>query len=143
MQRLRAISNSFYHSVGGEINGTHNRTDFDLTRHQNTEGPKCTIADKSTNEKFIPYIIESTSWSARTVLARICGTHDEEDFGRRKNDTRVVFTLPFKPAVAAYHKAAVLPLSKLVKVRSKINDVLPQSMERQLASRVNVCGIGD
>ena len=74
----------------GEINGTHNRTDFDLTRHQEYSGQKMDYLDPETNEKFIPYIIEST-------------------YGLEKNDTRVVLHL--SPVVAPY-KAAVLPLSK-------------------------------
>ena len=38
----------------GEINGTHNRTDFDLTRHQEYSGQKMDYLDPETNEKFIP-----------------------------------------------------------------------------------------
>ena len=93
----------------GEINGTHNRTDFDLTRHQEYSGQKMDYLDPSTNEKFIPYIIESTYGLDRTVLALLCEAYDEEVLDAEKNDTRVVLHL--SPAVAPY-KAAVLPLSK-------------------------------
>lgn len=93
----------------GEINGTHNRTDFDLTRHQEYSGQKMDYLDPATNEKFIPYIIESTYGLDRTVLALLCEAYDEELLDAEKNDTRVVLHL--SPAVAPY-KAAVLPLSK-------------------------------
>ncbi len=93
----------------GEINGTHNRTDFDLTRHQEYSGQKQEYLDPETNEKFIPYIIESTYGLDRTVLALICEAYDEEVIDEEKNDTRVVLHL--SPVVAPY-KAAVLPLSK-------------------------------
>ena len=56
----------------GEINGTHNRTDFDLKRHQEYSGKNLEYLDPETNEKFIPYIIESTYGLDRTVLALLC-----------------------------------------------------------------------
>ena len=62
----------------GEINGTHNRTDFDLTRHQEYSGQKMDYLDPETNEKFIPYIIESTYGLDRTVLALLCEALSEE-----------------------------------------------------------------
>ena len=93
----------------GEINGPHNRTDFDLTRHQEYSGQKMDYLDPETNEKFIPYIIESTYGLDRTVLALLCEAYDEEIIDAEKNDTRVVLHL--SPVVAPY-KAAVLPLSK-------------------------------
>ena len=93
----------------GEINGTHNRTDFDLSRHQEYSGQKMDYLDPETNEKFIPYIIESTYGLDRTVLALLCEAYDVEMLDEAKNDSRVVLHLP--PAMAPY-KAAVLPLSK-------------------------------
>lgn len=93
----------------GEINGTHNRTDFDLTRHQEYSGQKMDYLDPETNEKFIPYIIESTYGLDRTVLALLCEAYDEEVIDAEKNDTRVVLHL--HPALAPF-KACVLPLSK-------------------------------
>ena len=93
----------------GEINGTHNRTDFDLTRHQEYSGTNMSYLDPETNERFIPYIIESTYGLDRTVLALICEAYDEEVIDAEKNDVRTVLHL--SPAVAPY-KCAVLPLSK-------------------------------
>ena len=93
----------------GEVNGTHNRTNFDLTRHQEYSGQKMDYLDPETNEKFIPFIIESTYGLDRTVLALLCEAYDEEVIDAEKNDTRVVLHL--NPAIAPF-KAAVLPLSK-------------------------------
>ncbi len=93
----------------GEINGTHNRTNFDLTRHQEYSGQRMDYLDPDTNERFIPFIIESTYGLDRTVLALLCEAYDEEVIDAEKNDTRVVLHL--SPAVAPF-KAAVLPLSK-------------------------------
>ena len=65
--------------------------------------------DPETNEKFIPFIIESTYGLDRTVLALLSEAYDEEVLDAEKNDVRVVLRL--NPAIAPY-KAAVLPLSK-------------------------------
>ena len=93
----------------GEINGTHNRTDFDLKRHQEYSGQKLEYIDPFTSERFVPYIIESTYGLDRTVLALLCEAYDEEVVDAEKNDVRVVLHL--HPSVAPI-KAAVLPLSK-------------------------------
>ena len=93
----------------GEINGTHNRTNFDLTRHQEYSGQKMEYLDPYTNERYIPYIIESTYGLDRTVLALLCEAYDEEVIDAEKNDVRTVLHL--HPAMAPI-KCAVLPLSK-------------------------------
>lgn len=93
----------------GEINGTHNRTDFDLTRHQEYSGANMSYLDPETGDRFIPYIIESTYGLDRTVLALLCEAYDEEVIDAEKNDVRTVLHL--SPVVAPY-KCAVLPLSK-------------------------------
>lgn len=93
----------------GEVNGTHNRTDFDLTRHQEYSGQKIEYMDPVTNEKFVPFIIESTYGLDRTVLALLCEAYDEETVDAEKGDVRVVLHL--HPALAPI-KCGILPLSK-------------------------------
>lgn len=104
-------------SIGwGEINGTHNRTNYDLSRHQEFSGIKQEYLDPETNEKFIPYIIESTYGLDRTVLAVLCQAYEEEKIA--EGDVRTVLHL--HPAIAPY-KMAILPLSK--KLSDKANDL--------------------
>ena len=91
----------------GEINGTHNRTDYDLSRHQEYSGRSMEYLDEETNEKYIPYIIESTVGLDRAVLAVLCEAYDEEEM--EDGTTRTVLHL--NPKVAPY-KVSVLPLSK-------------------------------
>src|SRR5574344_935404 len=62
----------------GEINGTHNRTNFDLTRHQEFSGERQEYIDPESNEKYIPYIIESTYGVDRTVLAVLFDSYNKE-----------------------------------------------------------------
>lgn len=106
----------------GEINGTHNRTDFDLTQHQKFSGVKQEYLDPTTNEKYIPYIIESTYGLDRTVLAILFEAYEEEAL---EKETRVV--MHFKPYLAPF-KACILPLSKqLSEKANELYDKLSKS----------------
>lgn len=91
----------------GEVNGTHNRTDYDLKRHEEYSGISHTYLDPETNEKYIPYIIESTYGLDRTVLALLFESYDIEEL--EDGETREVLRL--KPFLAPY-KISVLPLIK-------------------------------
>ena len=91
----------------GEVNGTHNRTDYDLSRHQEYSGRSMEYLDPETNEKYIPYIIESTYGLDRTVLALLFDAYHEDEL--EDGSTREVLSL--HPYLAPY-KVAVLPLVK-------------------------------
>ena len=91
----------------GEINGTHDRTNYDLSQHQEYSGKSMEYLDPETNEKYIPYVVESTVGLDRTVLAVLCEAYDEETLD--DGSTREVMRL--KPYLAPY-KVAVLPLVK-------------------------------
>ena len=93
----------------GELWGIADRTDFDLTRHQETSGKSLEYFDPTTNEKYLPYVIEPSLGADRVALAFLCDAYDEEVVDEAKNDKRTVLRL--HPALAPY-KAAVLPLSK-------------------------------
>ena len=91
----------------GELWGVADRTDFDLTQHQNVSGESMEYTDPFTNEKYIPYVVEPSLGADRVTLAFLVEAYDEEEVG--EGDTRVVMHL--HPALAPF-KAAVLPLSK-------------------------------
>ena len=93
----------------GELWGVADRTDYDLTQHQNTSGKDLTYFDPETGEHVIPYVIEPSLGVERTVLAVLSDAYDEEVVDEAKGDVRVVLRL--SPALAPF-KAAVLPLSK-------------------------------
>ena len=90
----------------GELWGIADRTDYDLSRHQEVSGENMDYMDPMTNEKFIPYVVEPSLGADRMALAFLCNAYEEEQL---ENDTRVVLHL--HPALAPY-KAAVLPLQK-------------------------------
>lgn len=91
----------------GELWGIADRTNYDLTQHQNVSGEDMSYFDDSKNEKYIPYVIEPSLGVERLFLAVLCGAYDEEEIG--EGDVRTV--LHFHPALAPV-KIGVLPLSK-------------------------------
>ena len=91
----------------GELWGIASRTDFDLKAHQNQSGKSLEYFDPTSNERYIPYVIEPSLGADRVALAFLCEAYDEEQIG--ENDSRIV--MRFHPAIAPI-KAAVLPLSK-------------------------------
>lgn len=99
----------------GEINGTHNRTDFDLKKHQEYSGKKMVFFDEQTKEHYIPYIVESTYGLDRIVLAIMLESLVEEEI--ENNKTRIVMKI--NPVLAPI-KVNVLPLiNKRHKEKSK------------------------
>lgn len=108
----------------GEINGTHNRTNYDLSRHQEYSGISQEYLDPDTNERYIPYIIESTYGLDRTVLAVLFQSYEEETL--EDGTTRDV--MHFKPSLAPY-KVAILPLVKKyhAEYAMKLKDKLSKS----------------
>ena len=100
----------------GELWGIADRTDYDLTQHQNHSGKSLEYFDQEANERYIPYVVEPSLGADRVALAFLCDAYDEEKLDEK--DTRVVLRL--HPALAPY-KAAVLPLSK--KLNGKAQEV--------------------
>jgi glycyl-tRNA synthetase len=88
----------------GEIEGIHNRTDFDLSRHEEYSGKSLKYFDEEAKEKFIPYIIETSAGASRSFMAFLIDAYYEEIV---RDETRSV--LKFHPRLAPI-KAAVLPL---------------------------------
>ena len=91
----------------GELWGVADRTDYDLSQHQNHSGKDMTYFDQETGEHYIPYVIEPSLGADRVALAFLVDAYDEEELA--EGDVRTVLHL--HPALAPI-KAAVLPLSK-------------------------------
>ena len=102
----------------GELWGVADRTDYDLTQHQNTSGKDLSYFDPETNERYIPYVVEPSLGVERSVLAVLCDAYDEEVIDAEKNDVRTVMHV--HPALAPI-KAAILPLSK--KLSDKASEI--------------------
>ncbi len=100
-----------------ELEGIHNRTNYDLTRHQQYSGKKLEYLDEDTKEKYIPYIIETSVGLDRTLLAVLCDAYYSEVV---KGEERVI--LRFNSKIAPI-QVAFFPLSKksdLIELTQKI-----------------------
>jgi glycyl-tRNA synthetase len=106
-----------------ELEGVHNRSNYDLSRHTEFSGKDLQYIEQETNERYIPFIIETSAGLTRTLLMILCDAYDEEKVASEKNsgtegstgssgtgdDWRTV--LRFHPAIAPV-TVAVLPLMK-------------------------------
>ena len=127
-----------------EVEGIHNRQDFDLGSH--TKGQKefeihanvlenkdsttkLSYSDAQSGENFIPYVIETAMGVNRAMLAVMLEAYNEEDLGDGK--TRTVLKL--KPALSPV-KAAVIPLARNVPELLNISN--------DIVARLRKLGIG-
>jgi len=93
----------------GEIEGIHNRGDYDLTRHEQYSGKAMKYFDEQTKEKYTPLVIETSAGASRSFMAFLVDAYREEQApsAEGKMETRVVLGL--HPRLAPV-KAAVFPL---------------------------------
>ena len=104
-----------------EFEGVHNRTDFDLSRHQEYSGKRLEYIDPANGQRFLPYVIETAVGVDRTVLVTLLDGYREEAV---EGEQRVVLGL--HPRLAPL-KVAVFPLVKkdgLPEVAKKLHEEL-------------------
>jgi glycyl-tRNA synthetase len=118
----------------GELWGIADRTNYDLTQHQNVSKEDLTYFDDEKKERYIPYVIEPSLGADRVVLAFLCAAYDEEEIA--EGDVRTV--LHFHPALAPV-KIGVLPLSKkLAEPAEKIYSELCKTYNCEFDDRGNI-----
>ncbi|MEQ1691094.1 MAG: glycine--tRNA ligase [Gemmatimonas sp.] len=91
-----------------EIEGVHNRGDFDLTQHQQFSSKKLEYFDQLNNKRYVPYVIETSVGADRVTLAALVNAYREEAVAG-EDEGRVVLGL--HPSLAPI-KAAIFPLTK-------------------------------
>jgi glycyl-tRNA synthetase len=91
-----------------EIEGIHNRGDFDLSRHQEYSGKRLEYVDQGANKRYIPYVVETAAGPNRTLLALLVNAYREEKVEGEEEGRTV---LSFHPSLAPI-KAGVFPLVK-------------------------------
>lgn len=95
-----------------ELEGVHNRTDFDLKRHTEFSGKDLQYIDQENgNERYIPYIIETSAGLTRNVLMFLCNAYEEQKIADNGNDDDWRTVMHFHPRLAPI-TVAVLPLMK-------------------------------
>jgi glycyl-tRNA synthetase len=89
-----------------ELEGVHNRGDFDLSNHQRASGENLEYFDPATEEHFVPWIVETAGGPDRAAFTFLIDSYREEEV---RGEIRV--SLALHPDLAPY-KVAVLPLLK-------------------------------
>jgi glycyl-tRNA synthetase len=110
-----------------ELEGVHDRTDYDLTQHSKFSGKDLSYQDPITNEKYIPWILETSVGLGRAFLAILSDAYTVEQL--ENGETRTVLKL--HPDLAPV-KAAVSPLLKnkpeLVSKAKEVYDMLKREL---------------
>jgi len=88
----------------GEIEGVHNRTNFDLSRHAEYSGKKIEYFDQESRERFVPWVIETAIGASRSTMMFLVDAYDEDEIDGNARDV-----MRFHPALAPY-KVAIFPL---------------------------------
>ena len=89
-----------------EVEGIHNRGDWDLSRHSKYSGKDLTYFDEATGEHVTPWVVETPVGADRLFMEALLDAYDEEEVNGEK---RVV--MRFHKDLAPI-KVAILPLSK-------------------------------
>lgn len=111
-----------------ELEGIHNRSDFDLSQHMKFSGKSLEYFDEANKEKFIPYVIETAVGCDRLILAFMCDAYREEITTDEKGSEDVRVVMGFHPDIAPI-KVAVLPLSKKEELAAPANKLRDQLAE--------------
>ncbi len=108
-----------------ELEGIHNRSDFDLSQHIKFSGKSLEYFDEVSKEKYIPYVIETAVGCDRLILAFMCDAYREEITSDEKGSEDVRVVMGFHPDIAPM-KVAVLPLSKKEELAVPANQLRDQ-----------------
>ena len=116
----RAVDIQYEFPIGWkELEGIHNRTDFDLSRHQEYSGKKMLYVEPGGGGRYIPYVIETAAGVDRMLLMVLCDAYHEEQVGRERRTV-----LRIHPRLAPV-KAAIFPLMRkggLPEIATRLND---------------------
>jgi glycyl-tRNA synthetase len=120
----------------GELEGIAQRTDYDLKQHSQHSGQKLDFFDQTTNERYVPYVVEPAAGATRTMAAFLLAAYDEDEVG---GEFRTVLRL--HPRLAPY-KVAVLPLSKKESLAPLARKIFEQLGDRYMVDFDDTQSIG-
>jgi glycyl-tRNA synthetase len=112
----------FVGSEWGELEGIANRTDFDLSTHQEKSGVDMTYLDQESGDRFIPYVVEPAAGVDRGMLTFLMDAYAEDEAPDAKGKLEKRTVLRLDPRLAPV-KVAVLPLSRNADLSPKARDV--------------------
>lgn len=93
----------------GEIEGVHNRTDYDLSRHEEFSGKSLKYFDEESKEKFTPFVIETSAGASRSFMGFLVDAYHEEQAPTAEGTTEERTVLKLHPKLAP-NKIAIFPL---------------------------------
>jgi glycyl-tRNA synthetase len=114
-----------------ELEGIHNRSDFDLSQHTKFSGKSLEYFDEPNKKKYIPYVIETAVGCDRLFLAFMCDAYREEVTKDDKGQEDIRIVLGLHPEIAPI-KVAILPLSKKEELTTpalKLRDQLAEDFD--------------
>ena len=119
----------FAGSEWGELEGIANRTDFDLSTHQEKSGVDMTYLDQESGDRFIPYVVEPAAGVDRGMLVFLMDAYAEDEAPDAKGKLEKRTVLRLDPRLAPV-KVAVLPLSRNADLSPKARDVAAMLRKR-------------
>jgi len=120
----------------GELEGVAQRTDYDLTQHANHSGTRLDYFDQSTNERYVPHVIEPAAGVNRTMAAFLLAAYDEDVVN---DEPRTLLRL--HPRIAPF-QVAVLPLSKKEPLTTLAADLFARLSRRYMCEIDETQAIG-
>ena len=120
----------------GELEGIAQRTNFDLNQHATHSGQKLDFFDQSTNERYVPFVIEPAAGVNRAMAAFLLAAYEEDEIG---GELRTVLRL--HPRLAPY-KVAILPLSKKDTLTPLAREIFESLGERYMVDYDDTQSIG-
>ena len=136
-----------------EVEGIHNRQDFDLGSHTKGQGDlniqanvlenrdsttKLAYSDPQSGQTFVPYVIETAMGVNRAMLAVMLEAYEEEDLGDGKSRT----VLKLRPALSPV-KAAVIPLARNVPELLDMSNELVARLRKMAIGRIELENSGN
>lgn len=127
-----------------ELEGVHNRGDFDLSRHMKFSGHEFWMKEEGVGETFIPYVIETSGGVDRATLAALLEAYTEVEGGRTKTTeaTKEIEVVLRLPMALAPIKVAVLPLSKKEKLSGMAKEIHADLRQHFMTDYDEVASIG-
>lgn len=113
-----------FKTLGGfkELEGIHDRGDYDLTQHSKYSGVKLDYYDQEKNERYVPHIMETSVGLNRTLMMVLEEAYEEEELTNAKGEKDFRIVLKLKKNLAPI-KVAILPLSKKPELKSKAEEI--------------------
>jgi len=124
-----------------EVEGIHNRSDFDLTQHQEFSGKKMEVFDQANNERYIPYVVETSVGLDRATLMVLCDAYREEEVANEDGTASEIRTvLKMHPKLAPI-TAGIFPLVKkpeLMEMSRKLQADLSENFKVQFDEKGSI-----